>query len=198
MHANTSLSRALAALALLDTPSSVGPCPQAMAHPLPLWLHIPIQAAMVAFVRYHTPSMCGTAALQHPTTQAGTAAVYNGLAALLGFLPFKVHVPQHGPAGQCAAVLTLAELLLGFLLPTLTLAVWEARQHERYCRHWAAWQRQQEMEQQQQAAAGPAVAPAPRHAAPAGALLFCWAAKRQHWCSQPPKLPSQTFCGAHS
>ena len=166
------VDRGLPALALPNTPSSIGLCPQALAHPLPLWMHVPTQAAMIAFVRYHTPGMCGTAALQHPTTQAGTAAVRTILTALLGLLPFPMVAPQHGPAGQCAAVLTLAELLLGFLLPTLTLSVWEARQHERYCRHWAAWQRQQEM-QQQRRQEQEAVGPSSRHRP---------AARHTRWC----------------
>ncbi len=135
---------------------------QAPAHPLPLWLHLPAQAAIVAAVRHRTPAMCVSSALQQPASQAATAAVYHGLTALLSLLPLQTAAPQHGPLGQCVAALTLAELLLAFLLPSLSLAVWEARQCDCFCRYWAARLRQegqegerQEQQEQQDAAAGP-------------------------------------------
>lgn len=87
---------------------------QALAHPLPLWLHLPGQAAMIAFVRHHTPHMCASAALQQPPTQATMRSVYSSLTALLSLLPLQAAAPQHSPLGQCVAVLLLAELLLGF------------------------------------------------------------------------------------
>lgn len=127
---------------------------------------------MVWFVWLHNREMCATPALQHPAAQQATAATYAALSALVALLPLPAAAPQRGLLGQCTAVLTLAECLLGFLLPTAALAVWESRLYQHYCRHWARWQRHQPQEERQEeqaaaqgeeAAAGPSTSAVAAH-----------------------------------
>lgn len=91
-------------------------------------------------IHSHTPLICAAPALQHPAAQQATAALY----AALSQLSLSAGQQRHGAAGQCAAVLTLAELLLGFLAPTLLLAAGEAQLYRRWRSHWLDVQQQQQ------------------------------------------------------
>lgn len=95
---------------------------------------------------WRNAAICEAPALQHPAAQQATAAAYAALTALVRLgspLALPPQCTQHSPLGQCAAVLTLAELLLGFLAPTLLLAASEAGLYQRWRRAWLAWQKQQ-------------------------------------------------------
>lgn len=170
---------------------------QALACPLPLWLHTPTQAAMIAYVRRHNGEMCATAALQHPAAQQATAATYSALTALLSLLPLGASAPPRSPAGQCAAVLALAECLLGFLLPLVALVAWEAGIYHRFCQHWLSWQRaelQQMQEQPGGAMAAEAAGPSSSSAqAPHGGLLP-WCPANAAGCLLPQEGPDLNLC----
>lgn len=122
--------------------------PQALARPLALRVQLPAQAATMWLISRYNGEICATAALQHPAAQAATAAMHSALSRLLRCASLALALPAPAPppsssAGQCWAVLALAELLMGFLLPTLVLAASEAALHARWHAHWLRWQRQQ-------------------------------------------------------
>ncbi len=111
-----------------------------------LALHIPTQALVMLCIWWRTPGICEAPMLQHPAAQRATAASYAALTALVRLgnpLTLPPGVALHGPEGQCSAVLALAELLLGFVAPTLVLAASEAELYQRWRRAWLKWQRQQ-------------------------------------------------------
>ena len=112
-------------------------------------MHIPTQAAVMLLIGRRNPDICSTAALQHPAAQRAAGAAYGFLSALLRLLsrPMAASSPQHGPLGRCRAVLGLAELLLGFLAPTLVLAASESMLFQQYHRRWQQQQQQQEEQQ---------------------------------------------------
>ena len=128
---------------------------QALASPVRLWLHIPTQAAVMLLIGRRNPDICSTAALQHPAAQRAARHVYCGLSALLRLMPLRAAAvpPQHGPLGRCRAVLGLAELLLGFLAPTLVLAATESMLFQQYHRRW----QQQQQQREELAAAEPSI-----------------------------------------
>lgn len=98
------------------------------------------------YIWWQNAAICETPALQHPAAQRATAASYSALAALVRLgnpLTLPPGVALHGPAAQCSAVLSLAELLLGFLAPTVLLAASEAQLYQRWKRAWLKWQKQQ-------------------------------------------------------
>ncbi|PRW50887.1 hypothetical protein C2E21_5660 [Chlorella sorokiniana] len=118
----------------------------ALARPVRLALHAPTQALVMLCIWWHNAAICESPALQHPAAQQATAATYSALTALVRLgnpLTLPPALARHGPAGQCSAVLALAELLLGFLAPTLLLAASEAELYQRWKRAWLKWQKQQ-------------------------------------------------------
>ena len=117
---------------------------QALARPLSLALHTPTQALVMLCIWWRNPAICAAPVLQHPAAQRHTAATYGALSAVVRAgspMPLPCGFAQHGPLGQCRAVLTLAELALGFLAPTLVLALSEAELHRRWRRTWVKWKR---------------------------------------------------------
>jgi hypothetical protein len=109
---------------------------QALARPVRLALHIPAQAATMLLIAQRNGDICATAAFQHPAAQRGAAVAYGALSALLqaAAAPGVPLVAAHDAAGRCKAVLGAAELLLGFVAPTLGLAVAESLLFQRHRR----------------------------------------------------------------
>ncbi|KAL4443302.1 hypothetical protein ABPG75_011039 [Micractinium tetrahymenae] len=149
----------VAAFALLLFFSSFGATGSvlALARPLRLALHMPVQAATMALIRSRNADICATPILRHPAAQRMAAQVYSALSLLQVVLPAGALAAQHGAAGRCQAVLTMAELLFGFLPSTLVLAAQESRRYVRWQARWRRrWQRQRQqlrrLEQQQEAA----------------------------------------------
>ena len=142
-------------------PTCCPPAAQALARPICLWLHVPAQAATMLLIASRNTAICCTPALQHPAAQRAAAAIYAFLCTLLGLLPLPPAAPAglplwHSPLGQCRAVLSMAELALGFIAPTLVLAAAESSLYMQYARHWQAAQRQQELAVAGQEAGSPA------------------------------------------
>ncbi len=110
----------------------------------------------MALIWTRNADICATPALLHPTARRLAALAHRGLSLLLVLLPAGGSAPQHSAAGQCQAVLTLAELLVGFLASTLVLAALESGRFVRWQACWRhRWQRERQQfqmwQQQQQA-----------------------------------------------
>lgn len=160
---------------------------QALARPLRLQWHVPAQALALLAIWSRNADICATTALQDPVAQAATAAAFSALSALL---PPGILLPPHGAKGQCRAVLTLVELLLGFLAPTLVLAASEVTLYRQHRSRWQQQEPQQRQKQQQQqgaAAAGPSSGGRPAGGGEPGtqAVAACWARKQQQKLADP-------------
>lgn len=100
--------------------------------------------------------MCATPIFQHAAAQHMTGRVFASLCKLLRLLapvPAAARAAAASPAAQCWAVLSLSELLAGFLLPSLVLAAQESRCFVEWWAHWQrSWQLVQRRRQQRRAA----------------------------------------------
>lgn len=154
---------------------------------------------------WRNPSICAAPVLQHPAAQRATVATYAALSAMVRVgspLTLPAGFARHGALGQCCAMLTLAELALGFLAPTLVLALSEAELHRRWRRAWTKWQQQQPGRagdsggggsSRQEGAAGapsgqleqPDAEPAPCIEPPSRAAVFCYDLLLKHPLTEP-------------
>ncbi|KAL4854258.1 Copine-5 [Chlorella vulgaris] len=132
------LNAAAFGLAVLFSSFAATGSVMALARPVRLWLHVPAQAAAMLLIAHRNPDICSTAMFQHPAARKATAETYAALSSLLHLAasPMDTLSLQHGPQGRCCAVLGLAEVLGGFLAPTLVLAVTESRLFAAYHHSW--------------------------------------------------------------
>lgn len=96
-------------------------------------------------------------------------------------------------------MLALAECLLGFLLPTLALAAWEAGLYRRYCQYWLAWQRAEVQQRRQQFAGAGQGGAAPSPSSGAAGSVVAPNGGWLSWCPTglpvlPVELPDPLLC----
>lgn len=122
---------------------SLGAVQWALAARLPLLLHAVAQAGVLWLELSRLPSFCGCQVMQQPQSRAAVRRAYSLLERLSSFGHTRGSAAL-GPQAQCWAVAALVLVWLGFVLPTVVVAVWECEEFHKFRavtggRHLSGW-----------------------------------------------------------